>query len=57
MENLSDPQTLYQDILQTAFEKLRKTLPKKYKETHETISTFFGSSFYIHHSSNQNLTF
>jgi len=41
MENLSDPQTLYQDILQTAFEKLRKTLPKKYKETHETINTFF----------------
>jgi len=40
MENLSDPQTLYQDILQTAFEKLKKTLPKKYKETHETINTF-----------------
>ncbi len=43
MENLSDPQTLYQDILHTSFDKLRKILPKKYKEIHDMIFTFNGS--------------
>jgi len=42
MENLSDPQTLYQDLLQTSFEKLKKALPKKYKEISEMILTFIG---------------
>ena len=42
MENLSDPQTLYQEILQTAFEKIKKNLPKKYKEIREMIVTYLG---------------
>jgi len=55
MENLSDPQTLYQDLLQTSFEKLKKGLPKKYKEINDMILTSIGLSFikssYLYHFS------
>ena len=42
MENLSDPHALYQDILQTSFEKLKKALPRKYKDINEMIVTSLG---------------
>ena len=43
IENLSDPQTLYKELLYSCFEKIKKHLQKKYKEIAQMESIPVGT--------------
>lgn len=42
-ENLSDPQRLYLELVDASFERIKKHLPKKYKEIAQLVSQFTGT--------------
>ena len=42
IENISDPQTLYKELLFSCFEKIKKHLQKKYKDIAQIITQSSG---------------
>ena len=42
MEPVRDPYVQYSELLVKAFEKIKKTVPKKYKELKETCNEAIG---------------
>lgn len=45
MEPVKDPYIQYNELLLKAFDKIKKTIPKKYKELKETCNEAIGNSY------------